>query len=282
MSVEGRTWLDRMSTPHIIILSIVLVFLLGALDYVTGSEISLSIFYLLPVSLVVLRVGLRASCLIAVIGATVWVLADVLTGHAYSRQSILYWNGVVRLGFFLVVAITLHLRRKTETALRQAQASLMNLFEFAPNPMITVDEPGVILQANEQLTQLFGYSRTELIGVSAEKLLAERCRGSGPGEPRSIAHPARRNAWANQELFGIRKDGSEFPLEIVVSPLAVAGHNNAIVVLRDISGRKILEERLRQYEEGRYHTHCDEQILKLKREINAILVDSGRTKRYDI
>ena len=275
-------WSNQNETLLFIVIGVILVFSLGVFDYLTGKEISFAIFYLLPVWLVASRAGLVAGCLIGTASAAMWMIADVQAGQHYSHPSILYWNGAVRLGFFLVVAVLLHVKRRTEAMLRQTQARFANLFTFAPDSIIVVDEQGRIAEANEQVTQLFGYSQQELLGVSAEQLLPARFRSARPDEPSHFAHPKVQQARISPELCGLRKDGSEFPLELVLSPMEVAGRRDVMVVLRNASGRKLLEGQLRQYSEGGQHTQCESQITRLKGEVNAILAELGRPKRYDV
>lgn len=258
-----------------------LVLALGVVNFIAGPEISFSIFYVLPVWLVASRAGVTAGCVVALGSAVMWMTADTFSGRHYSYATILYWNGAVRLAFFLIVAVLLHLKRRTEATLRRAQEHFTQLFTFAPEPIIVADERGIILQANDQVTQVFSYRQEELLGVPAERLLPERFRAK-PGEPGYIAHPKLRRGLISKDLCGLRKDGSEFPLEILLSPMEATGRLDVMALLRDISGRKRLETQLREYSEGRHHAPCEAQVVKLKGEINAVLAEVGRPKRYDV
>jgi diguanylate cyclase (GGDEF)-like protein len=92
-----------------------LLALIGFLDYLTGPEVASSLFYLLPVSVVSWYVGRRAGIVFSVLGAAIWLTADVAAGSMYSSGLIYSWNALVRLGFFLVVALLLAaLRRQLE------------------------------------------------------------------------------------------------------------------------------------------------------------------------
>ena len=259
-----------------------LTVLIGLVDYLTGTEIALSIFYLLPVSLATWRGGFVIGILTALTCAAVWMAAEVLGGHHYSHVAILCWNAGVRLGFFLIVVVSLHLRRKTEASLRSTQQRLSTLFEFAPDPIIVVNGDGLIQQANEQVTKVFGFSRTELLGASIERLLPDRFRSLQPEQPSYLAYRPGQPRRVSPELCGLRKDGSEFPLEVVATPMDAAGRQEVMVILRDFTGRRKLESQLRQHQEGEHHVECEAQITKLKREINATLAETGRSKRYDV
>ena len=99
--------LKRWSTPRLIVFGLGLIAVLFVVDTLTGSELSLSIFYLIPVSVVAWLAGKREGYAISVVAALAWLAADLLGGHTYSHATIPFWNAAVRLGFFLIVAHTL-------------------------------------------------------------------------------------------------------------------------------------------------------------------------------
>lgn len=83
--------------------AIALVALVAVLDWATGSEISFSIFYLLPVAFAGILLARRAGTFVAILSAAVWGYLEITTGHPYSAVWIPYWNSAVRLGFFVIV-----------------------------------------------------------------------------------------------------------------------------------------------------------------------------------
>lgn len=96
--------LSRQSRASHMILAVVLIGVIGAIDYLTGPELSFSVFYLLPIGVVswYLREPLSiASCFVSIV---VWLSVDMMSGQIYSNPAIPYWNAAVRLGFFLIVA----------------------------------------------------------------------------------------------------------------------------------------------------------------------------------
>lgn len=97
----------------------ILLVLIGLADFVTGEEISFSIFYLLPVMLVTWYVSRRAGLAFAIFSAIAWLLADLWTGHRYSHPAIPYWNMIVRFLFFLIVLFVLS---RLQSALEQEKA----------------------------------------------------------------------------------------------------------------------------------------------------------------
>jgi len=123
------------------------------------------------------------------------------------------------------------------------------LFEASPDAIVVTDEKGQITSINSQVEQLFGYARQELIGQSVEILVPERFRQAHPGHRGTYnAHASVRPMGAGLELFGRRKDGSEFPVDIMLSPMETAEGRVVISVIRDISDRKKAQEAIRRSE----------------------------------
>ena len=121
------------------------------------------------------------------------------------------------------------------------------LLEFAPDPIVIVEQDGSIAAVNRQTELAFGYSRDELIGKPVELLVPERYREQHTADRTSYqAEPRTRPMGIGLELFGRRKDSSEFPVEISLSPLQSEGEGTLVIsIIRDITGRKLTEERLR-------------------------------------
>ncbi len=121
--------------------------------------------------------------------------------------------------------------------------------EALPNAMVMADDQGKIVLVNTQTERLFGYNRAELLGQPVEVLIPERYRGNHP-EHRAdfVAEPEARSMGAGQDLYGLRKDGSEVPIEIGLNPIRT---DEGILVLSsivDITERKRAEENLRRSE----------------------------------
>jgi len=123
-------------------------------------------------------------------------------------------------------------------------------FEFSPDAIIVTDQDGQIRQVNPQCENLFGYSSTELLGNKIEILIPPRFRPQHPGH-RADFHtaPRIRPMGAGLELYGLRKNGSEFPVDILLSPVEIEEGRLVLTVVRDISDRKRAEEALHQTEE---------------------------------
>lgn len=112
--------LENRSRASIVALGVVLALLLGMLDYATGWELGFSVFYLLPVSMVAWYAGRWPGVAVAAGSAAVWAIANRLAGQPHDSTFLTVWNALVRLGFFLVVSLTLTELRRTLAALHAA------------------------------------------------------------------------------------------------------------------------------------------------------------------
>jgi PAS domain S-box-containing protein len=127
----------------------------------------------------------------------------------------------------------------------ESEAKYRGLLEAAPDAMVIADEQGLIVLVNAQTESLFGYHRHELVGQSVEMLVPQSFRAAHSQQRQGYtANPHKRIMDRGVELRGLRRDGSEFPAEIGLSPLETADGILVTAAIRDISLRKKSEEQL--------------------------------------
>ncbi len=123
------------------------------------------------------------------------------------------------------------------------------IVEAAPNGMLLTDETGMIVMANASALRQFGYERDELLGRLVEVLIPGAARSEHQQHHASfMQNPLARPMGGRRELFGLRKDGSEFAVEIGLTPIQTARGRGVVASIVDISERKRLESQLRQAE----------------------------------
>jgi two-component system sensor kinase FixL len=159
------------------------------------------------------------------------------------------------------------------TEQKRTEEKFRLVLDGAPNAMIMVDSTGVISFANGPAATVFGYSHSELIGCAIETLIPERFRDQHPGHRKVFfSNPSQRAMGAGRDLFGRRRDGSEFPVEVGLNPIRTAQGLFVLASVIDITARKQaeLEHQLQNMELARVGrvTLMGELAASLAHEVN--------------
>jgi PAS domain S-box-containing protein len=131
-------------------------------------------------------------------------------------------------------------RRAAERAAAESELKFKALLESAPDGVLITDNDGIMVLINGQVENLFGYDRSELIGKSVDMLMS-----AGVGE-RFVENPLTQVTGRENDIEGVRKDETRFPMEISLSPLATEGGSWVIAIVRDVSEHRKFERQLRQ------------------------------------
>lgn len=160
-------------------------------------------------------------------------------------------------------------RRRAEQEVRQQEEKFRLVVEAMPSAIATINPDGRIVLVNSQTEKTFGYTRDELVGLSIERLLPERFEGQRPGYWAAyFTAPEVRPMESGHELIGRRKDGSEFPVEVGLTPIQTRVGPLALCAIVDVSERKRGEETRRDLAHASRLALVGELTASIAHEIN--------------
>ena len=210
--------------------SALLILLIGSLDYLSGIELGLSLFYLIPIFISAWYADKRAGCAMALLSAAAWLLADRLAGKTYSHVLFHYWNASIRFGFFLTAALTLsYLQRSLE---RETVLARVDSLTGAVNSRVfkEVLESEMARSRRQGATFSLAYMDLDYFKTLNDEL----GHGTGDTALRAIAGVIRRNLRKTDTLG--RMGGDEFA--ILLCGQSDSGARSAVSKIR----RRLLEE----------------------------------------
>jgi len=219
---------------------LILAAFIGILDYLTGYEIQLIIFYLIPISLVTWFTDRRSGVLISIVSTIVIYMANTEAGKIFSHPLVGLWDELITLGLFLIFVFSLSLLKNTLGSYRA-------LVENTSDMIYTVDKKGILIYANPTLEQTLGYGHGELLGKPLNGIVA-------PEYNEWIKNTFRRAMGGEfipaYEIDLMRKDGTVLSVEFNISTLYDREGNPSgrQGIGRDITNRKRMEEALRKSE----------------------------------
>jgi PAS domain S-box-containing protein len=138
-------------------------------------------------------------------------------------------------------------RTRAEHELRESEQRMRGLLEAAPDAMVVVDDRGAIVEVSAQVEKMFGHARTDLVGRPVEILVPESFRERHTSH-RGVysSDPRTRAMGEGLELYALRRDGTQFPVEISLSPVPTDRGLLVMAAIRDITERKVVETRIRR------------------------------------
>ena len=234
-------------------------------------------------------VGLRLEDL----GSGEWALASLREGLERLREGVAF-DGMRVAGEFAGVGkrvFVLHARRiagtalillaledvtekeRVEAALQKSESGFRDMLMSAAEAIVMADASGKIVFGNEAAAKAFGYGEDELRGLDIDALVPKGQRGAhAKHRVEFLAEPTPRSMARDRILSGVRKDGTEFPVEVLLGSMMSAGGPLAVAFVSDVSRRRETEQKLREYQDKLQRVVFDSALLE-ERERRRIAVD---------
>ncbi|MGE5448762.1 MAG: PAS domain S-box protein [Bacteroidales bacterium] len=170
--------------------------------------------------------------------------------------AVISWITIIKFYKYIPTALTLRSAQEVEEEMLQhkrTEARFMGLLESAPDAMVITNIEGKITMVNAQTETIFGYNRAEILGQEVEILIPQRFHHRHVHHRNDyINHPKVRAMGHGMELYGRRKDGTEFPVEVSLSPMNLIDDNELVVMsaIRDITRQKETESEIKKLNEN--------------------------------
>ncbi len=165
-------------------------------------------------------------------------------------------------------------RKRAGAQLRQSEEQFRRTIELAPNAFLLFDHNGKIVLANQRAEQYFGYTHDELMGTTAEQLIPEHFRSQHLNQRAEFqAKPQARYMGKGRDLYGLRKDGTQFPLEIGLAPLETPDGTLVIATLVDSTVRKQAQEAIKDL--SRFPEENPQPVLRVQANGNILYANSA-------
>ncbi|GAA5128549.1 PAS domain S-box protein [Luteolibacter yonseiensis] len=231
----------------------------GLVDWLTGSELALSAFYLPGIILTAWYGGRKASLSLAFLAAGIWLAAELLGPKHYSRPFIVYWNSAIRLSIFCLTALLtseVRIRRLTEAALQNQKEILTSILDSMRDGVVVADREGRIIVFNPAAGRLFGEISP---GISAEDWVDGIEKGlldpaAGSPHDRQLLRKSisgQHSGYGEIPLSRTNNAGNGIRLGLTALPLLGknADRTGTVLVLNDLTSRRNLENQISQASE---------------------------------
>lgn len=241
-------------------------------------------FIIILVSLNAYFKHIKHLILYGVLTVVLVLFSFYLRSELGSPKFAFFFSSTLTINIFLSIIYSLRIKIQKDLKdfsldLIESEEKFRQLMESAPDAMIIIDEKGKILKINKRTEEFFAYSESELLNEEIEKLLPSRLKSKDLKKKEEyFKNPKIRAMGVGIELFGLRKDGSEFPIEIALSPIKQKnGLNFTIAAIRDVTLRKNAEHELHQARELLKNNEIKEKISLAKSEFISKMSHEIRT-----